>query len=492
MFDVMLRELATRFGLGERARDLLGALLALIFDAGHGGFEGFVARLRAAGLGAVVDSWLGRGENKLITSAGVTSAFGTELLDLLASRAGMTRERTASALTALLPGVLDKLTPDAVRPPAGSVPAAAAPYLAGHEAFAGQARGLWPQAQLQQTVELALPAPGPAAVQVQNPAAADGAREAPDDSQHGPSQDGGMGGRWIFWVTLLVLAVGAALWLGHPGSPNLPVPAPTRDEPLDLGAPQPASQAVARASEPTLRIAWLNGRFRIEGTLGSAAEREQLLAVARDAGQGSLDGEVAVDAALPAAPWSAALVDTLPQLAVEGLEMELVGPVVDLKSVPPGSDPAGLDLLAQRFPGQWLTGWFDPAARALAGLTGSTVDTAALTAALNTMTLHFTSGSHALRADSRRLLKRAAAALKRAPAETMIEIGGHTDDQGQPQDNQSLSEARAFAVMEALIEDGVPHARLTARGYGASQPLADNRDAEGRARNRRIGFIVLR
>lgn len=491
MFDVMLRELATRFGLGEKARDLLGAVLALIFDPGNGGFEGFIARLRGAGLGAVVDSWLGRGENNRITAAGVVSAFGPALLDQLAAKAGLNRDRTVSALTALLPGVLDKLTPDAMRPAVGVVPPAAAPYLGSAADFAARTRGLWPQQQLERTVEVSLPtaaaAPAPAESAAVPALVHDSghalARHAGSDHQHGPARDGGMGGRWIAWAALLLVAVGVYAWLRHGGGERVvpPVPADAIEE---LSAAPPAA---ARTLEPGLRLAFLNGAFRIDGMLGQAAERERLLDAATQATGAPPAGTISVDTSLPAADWSTALAAVLPELAVEGLEMELQGPVIDLLAVPPGSDPAGLAQLAARFPGQQLSGWFDPSVRAFATLTGETVEVAALAQALNAMDLHFAGGGHTLRADSRRVLRRAAAALKRAPQDTLIEVGGHTDERGSAQENLSLSEARAFAVVEALNEDGVPHLRVQGRGYGDSVP-----PPAGDQRRSRIAFTVLR
>ena len=72
----------------------------------------------------------------------------------------------------------------------------------------------------------------------------------------------------------------------------------------------------------------------------------------------------------------------------------------------------------------------------------------------------------------------------------IVEIGGHTDDVGSETDNVSLSEQRATAVRDHLVSAGVPAARLTAKGYGESQPRASNETAAGRATNRRTEFKV--
>lgn len=69
------------------------------------------------------------------------------------------------------------------------------------------------------------------------------------------------------------------------------------------------------------------------------------------------------------------------------------------------------------------------------------------------------------------------------------EIGGHTDNVGAPALNLRLSEKRAQAVMAYLVSKGVDANRLTAKGYGDVQAIADNATEEGRAKNRRIEMV---
>ena len=71
-----------------------------------------------------------------------------------------------------------------------------------------------------------------------------------------------------------------------------------------------------------------------------------------------------------------------------------------------------------------------------------------------------------------------------------LEIAGHTDSVGSEAFNTLLSQQRADAVRNYLIEKGVPADRLTAVGYGASEPVGDNGTEQGRAANRRVEFRI--
>ena len=70
-----------------------------------------------------------------------------------------------------------------------------------------------------------------------------------------------------------------------------------------------------------------------------------------------------------------------------------------------------------------------------------------------------------------------------------ISVDGHTDNVGDPASNMTLSQNRAQAVMNAIIAKGIDKKRLSAKGYGSTIPLADNRSEEGRAKNRRVELV---
>jgi OOP family OmpA-OmpF porin len=81
--------------------------------------------------------------------------------------------------------------------------------------------------------------------------------------------------------------------------------------------------------------------------------------------------------------------------------------------------------------------------------------------------------------------------LAKAKNNAFITIEGHTDSSGNPAKNKVLSEERAKAVMNMLISDyGIAATRVSAVGFGSSQPIADNKTVEGRAKNRRVLAVL--
>jgi outer membrane protein OmpA-like peptidoglycan-associated protein len=102
----------------------------------------------------------------------------------------------------------------------------------------------------------------------------------------------------------------------------------------------------------------------------------------------------------------------------------------------------------------------------------------------------FNTGSYALEQRSASELDKLVKLLQGSP-ELKIEIGGHTDNVGDKQKNMTLSENRAKSVFDYLVNAGIEASRLSFKGYGDSQPVADNNKEEGRAMNRRTEFKVI-
>lgn len=101
----------------------------------------------------------------------------------------------------------------------------------------------------------------------------------------------------------------------------------------------------------------------------------------------------------------------------------------------------------------------------------------------------FATGSSKLLAKSFPKLNDVVTILKENPT-YKVNVDGHTDNTGKADKNQTLSEARAASVKAYLVSKGVEESRLTSAGYGQDKPVADNKTAAGRAKNRRVEMNV--
>lgn len=102
--------------------------------------------------------------------------------------------------------------------------------------------------------------------------------------------------------------------------------------------------------------------------------------------------------------------------------------------------------------------------------------------------IRFATGQYAIPAGADQILSEVAAQLKANP-QWRWDVDGYTDNVGDKADNQKLSEERAQSVANWLIAHGIDRDRLTVKGYGESNPVADNTTPQGRARNRRVELI---
>ncbi len=89
------------------------------------------------------------------------------------------------------------------------------------------------------------------------------------------------------------------------------------------------------------------------------------------------------------------------------------------------------------------------------------------------------------------LLDEVATTIKQNPQITKLEIQGHASSEGSADHNLKVSDERAKAVMAYLVSKGVPAAKLSAKGYGSTVPIADNGTEEGREKNRRVQFVII-
>jgi outer membrane protein OmpA-like peptidoglycan-associated protein len=102
----------------------------------------------------------------------------------------------------------------------------------------------------------------------------------------------------------------------------------------------------------------------------------------------------------------------------------------------------------------------------------------------------FATDSFAVRPDLQRDLRAVAGNLQAYP-DSVVQIVGHTDSDGDAGYNQGLSERRANAVADVLRNAGVPFNRIQTFGRGEAQPVASNLTPEGKAQNRRVEIVIL-
>jgi outer membrane protein OmpA-like peptidoglycan-associated protein len=111
-------------------------------------------------------------------------------------------------------------------------------------------------------------------------------------------------------------------------------------------------------------------------------------------------------------------------------------------------------------------------------------------AAIVLKNIFFETNKYELKPESESELREVVQLMKDNPT-LRIQINGHTDNVGKPADNQKLSENRAKAVVAYLTAKGIVATRLSFKGFGDTQPVADNASAEGRAKNRRTELSVV-
>jgi uncharacterized protein YidB (DUF937 family) len=95
----------------DQASPVAGIITALLSGDQTGGLNGLVQKFQAAGLGDIVSSWIGAGDNRSISPDQLQKVLGDTHVSQLAEQSGMPRDQLLGQLSQLLPGVVDKLTP---------------------------------------------------------------------------------------------------------------------------------------------------------------------------------------------------------------------------------------------------------------------------------------------------------------------------------------------------------------------------------------------
>ncbi len=436
-------EVTSKYGLGSQGGSLVREVLLLV-TGGQGGIGGFIDRLKDAGLGNLVSSWLGRTDAAPLSVPQVEGAIGKGAIDRIVQTLGLSGSVVGPALGYLLPKIIGFLTPDGRIPT--SIPPQATAFLS------------------------------------QSSAAPLGMVE--------PVKSGGLP-RWL-WPLLILLLLGALAWWlwGRPAEKVETTP--------------PVVTQTAPTVQPKLGVSNVGGKIQYSGVVADEKTRGSILTSLRNVfGEGNINGNIAVNPNAGPATWLGKLDQAFEQLKIPGLEALFEGNSVSLGGFLPKAE---LDRTKASLQSVFGTGfsigtlsddasaWFRAAKeKTLAALSGLKpgFSAADLVSTLNTSIINFETGSATISPQSRDLLVKAAPSMKQLPAGTVIEIGGHTDSSGTPEANLTLSQQRADAVRGTLVEAGVSPNMLRAKGYGDTQPVASNDTPGGRFQNRRITYVLL-
>jgi outer membrane protein OmpA-like peptidoglycan-associated protein/uncharacterized protein YidB (DUF937 family) len=452
LFDSLITEAAEKFGLGGKATSLVSALLSMISSEPGGGLSGFLDRFKRAGLSDMVASWVGGSENVPLTTTQIQGALGRDWLNTLSAKVGLPLSSITPALTFLIPTVVNKLTPNGVIP--SSLPSLGS-LISG---FAGAGSGL--EASAGRAISSAAQAAKP------------------------------HGARWLSLLALLALALIALLGYLYFSRP-----------------PEQGPQIATTASAPPsvnaqLNLSNLDGKIKFSSVVPNVEARQAILdQLKANFGEGNFIGNITVDANAKPASWLAKLGPALAAFKIPGAELNFDG---DAISVGGEGVKAGLldqlkPIFGDKFSFKSLTldverAVKDAAAKASAALAALRPDSSAeeLVGALNQQIINFASGKADIQPEYQGLLKESAAAIKARTQGVRLEVGGHTDSQGNAASNQRLSQARAEAVRAFLMRNGVKPETLIAKGYGDAKPIASNDTEAGRFKNRRIEFSVVK
>jgi outer membrane protein OmpA-like peptidoglycan-associated protein/uncharacterized protein YidB (DUF937 family) len=459
MIDDAINDIAGRFGLGTKAGQLVNEVTNLMTGT-PGGIGGFIDKFRSAGLGTEVTSWLGKTDGASLTGPAVERVLGSAALGGIASRLGLGSGVVATAIGALLPRLIGQITPGGVIP--SGTPASLASYL----------RGAPLQTTTRRVEQIA-----PRAVNVIH------------DAPHL--------GRWLI-PALVALGVLGLFWYLLSGSQQAPVVATSTPTVPLPAAPIPSVPA-------HLALTNDDGIITYSGIVHDESTRTSIMDALKGVfGADKVKGDITINANAGPAPWLVDLRTALENLKTPGVQAVFDGNSLKVGGLIGDADRDGIisSLRAALPTGLVFGALTDRVGSLVSEVTSKTQ--AALTALrsgfsvtdllniLNQSIINFPTGSADIPAAGKALLQQAAGAFKQLPPGTVVEIGGYTDNTGDPAANVQLSQQRAEAVRAALVQAGVDPGMLVAKGYGSASPVAGNDTLEGRFRNRRIEYRVIK
>lgn len=479
LFDSIVSDAEEKFDLNGKGRKLLATLLAVIGDQNNGSFAGFMRHFDKVGLGDTASSWISSNANTPLSYEQAESAFGTKTLKEFAGQTGLDYKTATEATAFMTPHIIDELTPAGVAPDNADLAATIA-GVTGVGAAAGNVKA----ADFGRSREIS-------------------ATRADDTAI---IEDGNSGSPLLkILLPLLLLGLAIALGFVFCGKSE---PVNTVNQRVNANANivnnnfniQKPAESSAPTIEPGFSIKAENGKYLVSGIVGDEATKKQIMEVmSAQFGADNVDfTNLKVDANAKnfAAGWWENVGKLLPDLKNwKTGELNFNGNTISASNLPQNA----VNTLKTLFASGWklpvsLIGEESAAEQAnedAAAKLSEAKNPEQIVAALNLSIINFASNSAEIPKSADPVLDKAAEVLNRQPASTLVEIGGHTDSDGNDQANLKLSQERADAVRRALIERGIDERLLTTKGYGETQPIAPNDTPDNKFRNRRIEYKLI-
>src|SRR5262245_4863704 len=455
ILEPIINEVSEQFGLRGKAGPLMTALLSLISNESTGGLQGFLDQFRRMGLGETVSSWVSRGSNTPVTPEQVERAIGGDAVNAMASHVSAPRSAVASALAFMIPRVVDLLTPEGVVP--SRLPAWVSSYLSGA---------------------------APRAEQVRTEHVRTEGVRPPVEHAH---RERGGGSTFLRILPFLIAIPLIAILAYRACAPREEVGyrAPATASPTPMAPAEQQAQTQTTGMNSQLSLVNDNGKIKYSGVVPDEQTKQNIQnQLSSTYGANNISGDIKVDPNAGNVAWTSNLSSALPYFKTPGSEVNFDGNSINVGGRIPENTKNDMVMNLKHFYGDGMNiGSFEAAtavseanrktSEALSSLRpGFTAED--LTKALNMNVINFRSGSAEIPKESMPVLEQSASAIKSAPTGTVLEVGGYTDNVGNPAANQRLSQQRADSVRRFLIDKGVKADSLVAKGYGDSNPVANN------------------
>jgi OmpA-OmpF porin, OOP family len=304
--------------------------------------------------------------------------------------------------------------------------------------------------------------------------------------------------RWL-WPLLGALAIlGLGSYLLSSGNRTPVTPAVVQAPAVP---PAPATPTLP----PRLTVSNDNGVIHYSGSVHDEDTRTSIINSLKAVfGADKIQGDIGVDLNRGGAPWLVNFRTALESLKVPGVQAVFDGNSVHLGGLISDADRDRIANSLKSMLGSGLVfgTLVDRVADLVSSANNKVVDALAalkpgfdpkdLVGILDQSIVNFPSGGSEVPAASIALLQKAAADIKQLAPGTVLEIAGYTDNTGDAAANVTLSQQRADAVRNVLIHAGADPSMVVAKGYGNANPIANNDTLDGRFRNRRIEYHVLK